>query len=429
MPTPASHPQHIVVRDRRRQNRKAPTVLELQLIETLSDLECVGRQLAGESVLAIDTEADSLHHYFPKVCLIQVSTDEHTFVIDPLAVQTMDVLRPFLGSQKIKKVFHGADYDLRSLFRDFSIRVENLFDTMVASQFMGERELSLAVVLNKRFGILLSKKYQRADWSKRPLSPDMLLYAAHDTAHLIRLYRELEGELRSKGRLSWVEEECERLSVECTLGDNSERTPYLANGQKQGHFISNLTPSKAPPVKSPLFRRFKGYGKMEARDLAILEELLLFRERRAMLEDRPPFRLFASHVIRELVRTKPTDRKALMKVPGLPADFMNRYAEGVLKAIRRGVEVRADRLPSFPKRRPPSPDSKKRARLKRLKAWRQQKARQLELEPGVLCNNALIEALADAHPKDADELRAVSRMKNWQRKTFGREIVEVLQGI
>ena len=403
--------------------------MELQLIETLSDLECLGRQLSGETVLAIDTEADSLHHYFPKVCLIQVSTNQHTFVIDPLAVQPMGVLRPLLGSKEIKKVFHGADYDLRSLFRDFSIRVENLFDTMVASQFMGERELSLAVVLGKRFGLLVSKKYQRADWSKRPLSHDMLLYAAHDTAHLIRLYRELERELRSKGRLSWVEEECERLSIDCTLGGNSEFTPYVADGQKNGGSLTHLMPSKAKPLKSPLFRRFKGAGKMEPRDLAILEELLLFRERRAIQEDRPPFRLFGNHVIKELVRTRPVDRGALGKVSGLPTGFMKRYAEGVLKAIRCGIELQADRLPAFPKKRLPSPDPKKRARLRRLKAWREQKARQLELEPGVLCNNALLEALADAHPKDPDELRAVPRMKNWQRKTLGHEIVEVLRGI
>ena len=404
-------------------------VLEPQLIETLSDLECLGKQLAAEEVLAVDIEADSLHHYFPKVCLIQISTGEYTFVIDPLAVQTMGVLRPLFGSHKIKKVFHGADYDLRSLFRDFSIEVKNLFDTMVASQFIGERELSLALVLNKRFGILLSKKYQRANWSKRPLTHDMILYAAHDTAHLIGLYRELERELRFKGRLSWVEEECERLSVECTLGGNSGWTPRPANRQNRCGSLTDFMPSKAQPVKSPLFRRFKGAGKMEPRDLAILEELLLFRERRAMQQDRPPFRLFGNHVIKELVRKKPIDRGALGKVPGLPGDFMKRHAEGVLKAIRCGIELQADRLPSFPKRRIPSPDPRKRARLRRLKAWREQKARQLALEPGLLCNNLLLEALADAHPKDPDELRGVPRMKNWQRKTFGREIVDVLREI
>ena len=394
--------------------------MEPQLIETLCDLECLGKQLAGEEVLAVDTEADSLHHYFPKVCLIQISTNQHTFVIDSLAIRTLDVLRPLFSNHKIKKVFHGADYDLRSLFRDFSIEVRNLFDTMVASQFMGKKELSLAAVLNKRFGILLSKKYQRANWSKRPLSHKMLLYAAHDTAHLIRLYRELERELRFKGRLSWVEEECKRLSVECTLA---------ANGQNHGGSLTHFISPKAQPRNTPLFKRFKGAGKMEPRDLAILEELLLFRERRAMQEDRPPFRLFANHVIEKLVRTKPTDREALRKVPGLPADFMKRYAEGVLKAIRSGLELLADRLPSFPKTRPPSPAPKKQARLRRLKVWREQKASQLALEPGLVCNNVLLEALAEAHPKDPDEIGAIPRMKNWQREMFGYEIVDVLREI
>lgn len=404
-------------------------VLEPQLIETLCDLECLGKQLAGEEVLAVDTEADSLHHYFPKVCLIQISTNQQTFVIDPLAIRTMDVLRPLFGSQKIKKVFHGADYDLRSLFRDFSIEVKNLFDTMVASQFIDKKELSLAGVLNERFGILLSKKYQRANWSKRPLSHKMLLYAAHDTAHLIRLYRELEQELRFKGRLSWVEEECKRLSVECTLGGDSGLTRRLANGQNRGGSLTHFISPKAQPRNTPLFKRFKGAGKMEPRDLAILENLLLFRERRAMQEDRPPFRLFANHVIEKLVRTKPTDREALRKVSGLPADFMKRYAEGVLKAIRSGLELLADRLPSFPKTRSPAPAPKKQARLRRLKAWREQKASQLALEPGLVCNNVLLEALAEAHPKDPDEIRAIPRMKNWQRETFGYEIVDVLREI
>lgn len=402
-------PKRVWQQDGRRQNKKAPMVLEPQLIERLSDLECLGKQLAGEDVLAVDIEADSLHHYFSKVCLIQISTNRHTFVIDPLAIRTMDALRPLFGSHKIKKVFHGADYDLRSLFRDFSIEVRNLFDTMVASQFLGKDELSLAALLDKRFGILLSKKYQRANWSKRPLSHNMLLYAARDTAYLIRLYRELEQELRFKGRLSWVEEECKRLSVECTLGDNT-------------HPIS----PKAPPGNTPLYKRFKGAGKMAPRDLSIFENLLLFRERRAMKEDRPPFRLFAKRLIEELVRTKPTDRGALMKVPGLPANFMKRYADGALKAIRCGLELPADRLPSFPKTQRPSRDPKKPARLRRLKAWREQKAGQLALEPGLVCNNALLEALAGAHPKDPDELGAIHQMKNWQRKTFGQEIVDVL---
>jgi len=150
-------------------------VAEFRLIHTLSELKSLCTDLGREKILALDTEADSLYHYFPKVCLIQISTNRHAFVIDPIAIKTIDPLGPLLASQKIKKVFHGADYDVRSLFRDFTIKVNNLFDTMVASQFIGENEPALAAVVKRRFGAILDKKYQRANWSKRPLSRDMML--------------------------------------------------------------------------------------------------------------------------------------------------------------------------------------------------------------------------------------------------------------
>ncbi|NVM21903.1 MAG: HRDC domain-containing protein [Desulfobacterales bacterium] len=385
-------------------------ILEPQLIEELSGLESLGKQLAEEELLGVDIEADSLHHYFPKVCLIQISTNQHTFVIDPLAIQTIDPLRPLFSSHKTKKIFHDANYDLRSLFRDFSIETNNIFDTMVASQLIGEKEPGLSAVLKKRFGIHLNKKYQRSNWSKRPLPRNMLIYAGHDTAHLIRLCRALERELKSKGRLDWHEEECKRLCVECAQG-----------GENDGR--------RRQPDSDCLLRRFKGARSMEPRDLGILESLLLFREARAMQEDRPPFRLFPNHVIKELVGKKPANRAALSEISGLSATFMKRYAGGALEAIQRGLELPEQCLPSFskPKRLPWAP--KKKARLKRLKAWRELKAGQLKIEPGLICNNVLLEALADDNPKHPADLKAICVMKKWQRKSFGKEIVNVLQQI
>jgi ribonuclease D len=394
---------------------------EFQLIQTMSELESLGKQLAKEPLLAVDIEADSLHHYFPKVCLIQISTQQHTFLIDPLAVPTTDVLQPLFGGHKAKKIFHGADYDLRSLFRDFAVRVNNLFDTMVASQFVGEKEVGLAAVLEKRFGILLNKKYQRANWSKRPLRRDMLVYAANDTAHLIRLYQELEQELESKGRLDWVEEECKLLALECAPGVKPRPAYPRGNGQNTSRWPINF------PGNTPLFRRFKGAGKMTPRDLAILESLLAFRERTAMKQDRPPFKVFGNHVIRELVKIKPADYSSLKNVPGLPADFMRRYAKGAIGAIRRGLELPEDRLPFYPRTPRPPRNPQKQARLKRLKSWRDLKAGQLEIESGLLCNNTLLDALAEGNPKDMEGLKAITGMKTWQINAFGVEIVEVLQ--
>lgn len=397
--------------------------LDFQLIETLSDLDSLSKKLAGEKILAVDIEADALHHYFPKVCLVQISTKQDTYIIDPLATGGLGTLQPLFAGPRVKKIFHGADYDFRSLFRDFSLRMNNVFDTMVASQFLGEKDVGLAAVLKKRYGVLLNKKYQKANWSKRPLSHNMLLYAAHDTAYLVKLYRELEDNLRSKGRLDWVEEECEILSVQCTLEPNS-----LGPVAKRHNPSGSLSPVVHPGTL-PLFTRFKGARKMELRDLAILEELLQFRENKAMQKDKPSFRLFRNQEIKELVAARPTDLVSLKKIRGLPADFVGRYAQGALKAIQTGLELPADSLPSFPKVKRPPRNPKKEARLKRLKAWRESKARQLEMELGLVCNNALLGTLAEVNPTEIDDLKEIPKMKKWQRENFGKEFMDVLSEI
>lgn len=381
-------------------------VENFQLIHTLSDLKLLSRDLRRQEILALDTEADSLYHYFPKVCLIQIATNRNAFVIDPIAIKSMDPLGPLLASKKIKKVFHGADYDVRSLFRDFGIKVNNLFDTMVASQFIGENEPALAAVVQRRFGAILDKKYQRANWSKRPLSRDMMLYAARDTAYLIRLYGQLAAELKAKGRLSWVEEECEILSRDGRAEDKDAKT----------------TPKGCPP----LFKRFKGGGKMVPRDLAVLENILVFRENMAIEKDRPPFKIFSNRLIQHLVRAKPTNHKALRKVHHLPANFVRLYSEGVFQAIQRGLELSEDQLPAYPRvpRRPQPPE--KQNRLKRLKRWRESKAEELELQTGLICNNVLLDALAAGKPKDLHGLNAIPGMKVWQREALGAEIIKVL---
>jgi len=400
----------------------SPAVPPFRLIQTLPDLQRLCRELSGQMVVGVDTEADSLYHYFPKVCLIQMSTAQNTFVIDPLSIQTMDPLHAIFANRSIKKVFHGADYDVRSLFRCFRIEVNNLFDTMVASQFLGEKETALAAVVQKRFGIALDKKYQRANWSKRPLNHDMLLYAAHDSVYLIKLYGELEKALRSKGRLRWVEEECEILSRDSAVdGNPAHRDANRANSLK-GHMPEG-TNTAAPP----LFRRFKGAGRLAPRDLAVLEEILQFRERIAMEKDKPPFRIFPNSVIQKLVKAKPDHRAALKKMRDLPRDFMKRYADGVLDAIQRALSLPGSSLPSFPKPPRPPRDRKKEARLRLLKTWRGLKAKDLELEPGLMCNNQLLQAFAEQDPRHVDDLKAIEKMRVWQRKAFGREIIQVLK--
>ena len=177
-------------------------------IETLPQLEGAARILGQAKIIGVDLEADSMHHYFEKVCLLQIATESASYVMDPLALRDLSALHPVFSNPRIRKVFHGADYDIRSLYRDFRLEVENLFDTQLACKFLGLRESGLEVLLRSRFQVELNKKYQRADWSQRPLSLEMVEYAAMDGRYLIPLARMLEKELEEKSRLSWVEEEC-----------------------------------------------------------------------------------------------------------------------------------------------------------------------------------------------------------------------------
>lgn len=392
-----------------------------EFIDSFSDLERLGKRLSKERVIAVDIEADSLHHYAPKICLIQISTLKDTFIVDPLATKTIEPLSPLLSGREIKKVFHGADYDLRSLLRDFGTALQNIFDTMIASQFLGEKEVGLAAVLKTRFGVILNKKYQKADWSKRPITHDMLLYAAADTHYLVKLYHELERELKRKSRLDWVKEECDILSVECATPNNTHWTC------RPGTADVGLQHTNKADEGSPLFRRFKGAGTMPPRDLAILEKLLAFRDRRARKQDRPPFKLFGNNLIKELVKAKPASRRAIENIPGLPRNFMKQYAKEALSAISKGIAVPKHRLPVYPKKPRPRRDPKKQDRMLRLKTWRDIKAKDLDLEPGVLCNNALLDAVAALRPESIDGLEAIPAMRQWQKRLFGQEIIRVVQ--
>lgn len=357
-------------------------------------LERIGRG----PVLACDLEADSLHHYQERVCLIQFSTPRESVLIDPLAFSDLSGLSPVMADSAIRKVFHGADYDIRSLHRDFGIEVHNLFDTMVACQFLGEKEVGLAAVLKKRFGVELDKRYQKADWSRRPLLPEMIEYAVEDTSLLIELHRQLEEELLAKGRLSWVEEECVLLSRVRT----------------------------APRTEEPLFLRFKGAAGMEPRTLAVLEELLRFRDEKAKVRDVPTFKVLGNETLRELALKKPRKGGDLAGVAGLTAKLVDRYGEGILDAVAKGMALPASLLPHYPRLPRRLKDSRQEERLRKLKQWRENRAVELGIEGGILANNALLEALAEAGPEKGGENILVP-MKRWQRELFGEEVGELLR--
>lgn len=369
------------------------------MISTAGALARLMDRIAGERLLACDLEGDSLHHYQERVCLVQISTPTESFLIDPLSISDLSPLAPVMADPSVRKVFHGADYDIRSLHRDFGIEVVNLFDTMIACQILGEKEVGLAAVLRKRFGVELDKRYQKADWSKRPLSEGMIEYASRDTSLLIELYGQLHRELIEKGRMSWFEEECELLS----------------------------RVRQAPRAAGPLFLKFKGAARMDPRSLAVLEELLQFRDEKARSRDVPPFKVVGNELLRIIAEKRPRKSGELKELPGMASTIAERYGRQLLQAVERGMSLPADKLPAFPHvpRVPRNPRQEQ--YLKELKQWREEKARELRVDGGLLANNSLLESLAEMVPKSTADLVRVPTMKGWQREVLGNELVEVLK--
>src|SRR5258708_7654544 len=236
-------------------------------------------RVAAQPVVSLDTEADSLHSYFDKVCLIQMSFPGEDLIIDPLCKIDLSKFGEILADRGITKILHGADYDLRILNRDFGFTITNLIDTMVCSQLLGYEAFGLAALLDRHFGYKVDKKHQRADWAMRPLPPDMLVYAATDTRHLIDLAARLRDELTALGRWEWAVEEFGRLEQIRFNEKDSEEEP---------------------------FRRLKGLGALDRRSLAVVRALYDYRDRLAREADRPPFKIFGNDLIFEIARIKPT---------------------------------------------------------------------------------------------------------------------------
>jgi ribonuclease D len=374
---------------------------DVVVIETPAALAELTEKFLQAPAVAVDLEADSMYHFQEKVCLIQMATSRSSAVIDPLRLRDLESLRPVFANPAIQKIFHGADYDVRSLFRDFGIEIAHLFDTQIACKFLGLRETSLEAVLQARFGVTLNKKYQRKDWSKRPLPDEMMAYAADDVRYLLPLAKMLVGELKDKGRLAWVQEECDLLSRVRSPQNNHE----------------------------PLFLGFKGAGRLGSRSLAVLEALLEFRRRVAENKDRPLFKVFSNKSLLQLAVQKPATARRLEESGVLSAKQFKMYGEELAETIRCAQQIASDDLPVYPRKKnramhPAVPD-----RIKALKNWRDKKARVLDVEPAVLLNKNIMTALATAKPVKRQSLNAVKELKEWQRNEFGDEIVGVLRRV
>jgi ribonuclease D len=371
-----------------------------EIITTAGRLTEVADILKQQTEIAVDLEMDSLHHYRDKVCLMQVSTRQQSWLIDPLALESLSPLAASFSDPEIVIVMHGSDYDIRSMHRDFGIVVSNLFDTMIASRFLGIVDFGLAALLKVRFGIELDKKYQKADWSKRPLSREMCAYATADTSDLLPLYDQLRAELVLKERLAWVEEEG-RLLCQARVSE------------KEG----------------PLFLYCKGASKLRGHTLAILDELLQMRDQQSELLDRPPFKVLSADTLIEVAESRPESIYELSLVKGMTPGQLQRHGVGILSSVERGLATPEDKLPSFPRNGKKEVLERAKERLKNLKLWRESYCRKVGIDPGVLAPNWLLEAVADTESGSAEELDAIPGMRVWQKRLFGAEMARILAAV
>jgi ribonuclease D len=373
----------------------------VQLIRTGAELAELAARLRSEPLLAVDTEAASFHRYLDRVYLLQISSREETAVVDPLATGGLDPIGALLGDPEVEIVFHDADYDLRLLNREYGYTARNLFDTRIAAQLLNEPGVGLAALLEKYLGVRLDKRFQRADWSARPLSPEMLEYAASDTRYLPQLRDILRQRLEERGRLGWAREEFALL-------EDIRPTP--------------------PDQLEPGWLRLKGAKALRGRELAILREVWEWREAMARRADRATFRILNNEPMLAMAKNPPTELAALKAIPGVSSDQAERRGRDLLAAVRRGLELPESDLPRLA--RPPRrvPDLAYEERLERLKAARNRLAQEHDLAPGVVCPNGTLEAIARLDPKSLAELGAVTELRRWQLREFGEELLKALQG-
>ena len=372
----------------------------MRLIETIPELERLAAQLADERLIAADTEAAGYHRYDDSLCLVQLSTRDETWLLDTLALGSLNPVAELFADPDVEILFHDADFDLRLLDRDFGVYVRGLFDTKIAARFTGARSFGLASLLEEELGLKLAKKYQRADWAKRPLPDEMLEYAAMDTRYLPQLRDILKERLESMGRLEWAEEEFR---------------------------IAEQTGWEPPEDEERAYMRLKKTRDLGPRSLAALREIYEWREGEAKGRDVASFRVLNNDTLVAVAREMPSGLDELERVGRLSKGNARRWGDVLLAGVDRARSLPESDLPEQPrppKRAPRDPEADRRA--DRLKAVRDAAAKRLQLDKGFLMARWQLEEIARAAPRNAEELGALESVRKWQIEALGDGLLDAM---
>lgn len=361
-----------------------------------AQLDEMAADLGSCSRLAVDTESNSLYAYQERVCLIQFSTESTDYLVDPLALKDLSPLGPLFANPEIEKIFHAAEYDLICLKRDYQFQFANLFDTMLAGRILGRTEVGLAAMLEEAFGVHLDKRFQRANWARRPLPQDWKEYARLDTHYLSALRDRLERELIDCNRMDLAREDFRRLC----------NTPVPVNGQNGNCW------------------RISGSRDLSPQEATVLHELCVFREEQARLADVPPFKILTNDTLLTLAVKQPETFEDLEKVRGVGRWLLKHHSARILDAIRKGRSSRPIQPPRVPSR--PGEDYLNRVEL--LRGWRKQAGLEMGVSSDVILPRELMEQVALRNPKNMEQMQDLLKDLPWRLEHFGDIILKVLDG-
>lgn len=363
--------------------------------------ECI-TELSKCSVIGVDTESDSFFSYREQCCLIQATGDGTIdYIIDPLILDDISAFGPLMADPAIVKIFHGADYDVVSMKRDFGFEFRNIFDTMIAAQASGHDRFGLNDLVKRYFGRSLDKKWQRHDWSTRPLQDAQMDYARLDSHFLPTLREILLEQCASAGRVPMLEEEFTLLESRDWNGREFDPDSCM---------------------------KLKGANSLDDEQRRVLRQVVALRESIAESKNRPPFKVWGNDICLKLAEHKPTSGSAMRKVLGEKNHVARRYLKECLAAVQAGLEDER------PPPEPPAPVSRFNKNippftrddeplLSALKRWRNKLCDSLGLGPGMVLNNALLKEFAALKPKEAAQFDLLPDMRKWQRDAFGDDVL------
>lgn len=373
---------------------------DVYLIQKGPELDELGRVLRGEKIIAVDTESNSLYAYREQVCLIQFSTQQADYLVDPLAMENLSSLKPVFEDPGIEKVFHAAEYDLICLHRDFNFQCAHIFDTMLAARILGRQEVGLGAILENEFGVHLDKRQQRANWGERPLSERLIDYARLDTHYLIGLRDRLESELHERQLLQLALEDFERACA-----------PRIPENGRGG------------TGQRPLdCWRVSGAHDLESQKAAVLQELCRYRDQVARAMNRPLFKVINDRTLLAIAAETPDNLADLATLPGMSPGQIHRHGAALLRAVQRGL-ISEPIYPPKSKR----PDDRYLHRLEALRAWRKYVSQQMGAPSDVILPRELMAAIAEGGPKTIADLRLLLQDSPWRLEHFGEQMLEFMR--